>query len=87
MQRYFSYFNSKTEIPLYLVKKCLKQGVASSGQFVIETDVKSRENKEVDEDSKIQCFQTPHSGNSIKHGDMYLYIIYLLHQYTYKALW
>ncbi len=35
--------------------------VASSGQFVIEIDVKSRENKEVDEDLKIQCFQTPHT--------------------------
>ena len=35
--------------------------VARSGQFMIEIDVKSRENKEVDEHSKIQCFQTPHT--------------------------
>ncbi len=35
--------------------------MASSGQFVIEFDAKSRENKVVDEHSKIQCFQTPHT--------------------------
>ena len=35
--------------------------VASSGQFVMDLAWKSHENKDVDEDSKIQCFQTPHT--------------------------
>ncbi len=35
--------------------------MASSGQFVIGINGKSHGNKVVDEHSKIQCFQTPHT--------------------------